>query len=399
MSAAADWSRPAEAPAALRDHRVLMFLSDLGGGGAQRTMLNLAATMPTHGLTVDLVVGTAQGPAQLWIGPGLTPQHLGARGLAASLPALARRIRAQAPDAVLSTMVDANVAAYWATRWASSGSAIVLRETNSHRARGDLGTMRRTLARHAYRQADLVIALSEGVRLELIEDMALAPDRVLTIPNPVAVADIARRAETARAGPPPWSHPSRTPVIVTVARLHRQKGLDVLLDALAGQGCPAQLYVLGEGPERAAMTAQAARLGLSDRVHMPGFIDDVVPYLAHADLFVLASRWEGFGHVIVEAMAAGAPVVATDCPHGPADIIRSGQTGWLVPPNDLASLGHAIARLLDDRALARQIAAAGFAAARRYEAARVAGEYAGAIRQAIAWRRAALSAVQVRPAS
>jgi glycosyltransferase involved in cell wall biosynthesis len=356
-------------------------------------MLNLAAAMPDCGLDIDLVVGAAQGAAERWIGPMLTPHHLGARGLAGSLVPLTRRIRAEQPDAVLSTMVDANVAACWATRWASRNSALVLRETNSHRARGDLGAVRRALARQAYRRAELVVALSEGVRLELIEDMALAPDRVVTIPNPIMAGDIARQAEAAKKAPPPWRHPEGTPVIVSVARLHRQKGLDVLLDALAnrdGELGRAHLYVLGEGPERAALTAQAARLGLSNRVHMPGFIGDVVPYVAHADLFVLSSRWEGFGHVIVEAMAAGVPVVSTDCPHGPADIIRSGENGLLVKTGEAAGLGDAMARLLSDRALAQRLAAAGAASSRRYEASRVAGEYAEAIGRAIAWRRARL---------
>ena len=124
---------------------------------------------------------------------------------------------------------------------------------------------------------------------------------------------------------------------------------------------------------------------------MPGFVSDVNSYLAHADLFVLASRWEGFGHVIVEAMAAGLPVVATNCPYGPADILRHNETGWLVPPEDAGALAAAMAHCLADRPDAKRIAAAGAKAAERYEAVRVAGEYAATIRDTIARRKSPLA--------
>jgi len=376
----------------MSEPRVLIWLSDLGGGGAQRTMLNLAATLPAQGLAVEVAVGQAAGLARQWAAPNLQFHELGGSRLAALIPSLARLIRSRKPDAILSTMVDANVAVYLAAKLAGTDAPIILRETNSHRARSDLGFVRRQLAGYAYRRGDQVIALSEGVRGELIEDMGLVSDRIVTIPNPVGVSAIARAAQQARDGAPPSGMVPGRPHIVAVGRLHRQKGIDILFDAFAKQQSDARLIVLGEGPERATLEAQAQRLGISERVFMPGFVADVNAYLAHSDLFVLSSRWEGFGHVIVEAMAAGLPVIATNCPYGPADILRHNETGWLVPPEDANALATAMSYALGERADARRVAAAGAKAAERYESSCVAGEYAAMIREAIARRKSLRSA-------
>jgi glycosyltransferase involved in cell wall biosynthesis len=371
--------------------RVLFWLADLGGGGAQRTMLNLAAAMPAHGLKVDLIVGQSHGPARAWSDPSLVFHELASDRLSAMLPSLTRTIRDRAPDVVLSTMMDANVAAYVAAKWSGRRPAVILRETNSHRARADLGYLRRRLARYVYRRADRLIALSEGVRNELIEDMALRPDRIVTVPNPVETATLARAAREARANVAPGILPAGRRHVVAVGRLHRQKGFDVLIEALAAQAPDVDLTILGEGPERGALEVLARQRGVAGRVHMPGFVPDVPSILAWADLFVLSSRWEGFGHVIVEAMAAGIPVLATDCPYGPRDILRHGETGWLVPPEAADALAAAMSQLLGDPALLRRMAAAGAIAAERYESVRVAGEYASVIRDTIARRRSGMA--------
>lgn len=363
--------------------RVLLWLSDFGGGGAQRTMLNLASALPAHGVAVELVTGASEGPATAWLDGALQRRSLNSTSLTAAFPSLVRTIGSLVPDAVLSTMLDANVAAYLAVRLARVDTAVILRETNSHRARADIGPLRRTLARMAYRRADGVIALSEGVRRELIVDMNLAPSHVKTIPNPVKLSEIAQLTAGARVLPIPEGFRDDARNVLAIGRLHRQKGYDLLIDAMAAQTGGARLVILGEGPDRAALQAQAGRLGLADRVHMPGFVQDAGPYLAHADLFVLSSRWEGFGHVIVEAMAAGLPVIATDCPYGPADIVRHDETGLLVPADDAAALASAIGELLADRRRAIGLARAAIVAARRFQIDRVAGEYAAAIGEVV----------------
>ncbi|MGE0734847.1 MAG: glycosyltransferase, partial [Alphaproteobacteria bacterium] len=263
--------------------RALFFVSDLLGGGAQRTLLNLAAAMPRDSCQVELAIGGPDGPARRWIEPSLPVHDLGSDRLRRAVWPLARLIRARRPDIVLATMVDANVAAYAALRLAGVRSALALRETNSQRARGDIGAVRRWLSRFAYRRADLVIALSEGVRRELIADFALDPARTVTIGNPVNVAATAAAAADARARAAPWAARWSDPTVVAIGRLHRQKGFDILLAALADHTPPhARLVILGDGGDRAALEAEARRRGLVERVWFAGFVADPVPFLAHA---------------------------------------------------------------------------------------------------------------------
>jgi len=355
--------------------RILVFLSDFEGGGAQRTLLNLVGAMPRDKMTVDLAVGNANGPAQLWVPEGVAFYDLGAKRVAAAIPKLVRLIKQTEPDVILSTMIHANIAAFTAVRLARSDAALVLRETNPHRPRRDLSSIHRRLAAYAYRGADLVIALSEGVRKELVADMRLPEEQTLTIPNPVMVRGIAERVAEAKKGPSPWRGDG--PRILSIGRFVRQKAYEVLLDAAAAYVPDANLILLGDGPDREKLTERAAKHGL--RVTMPGFVDKPYAYLAHADLFVLSSRWEGFGHVIVEAMAAELPVVATDCPHGPAEIIQSGSNGLLAKNENSDELGRAIKRVVGDRAFARKLAAAGRQSANRYQSEKIAGEYAKAL--------------------
>jgi glycosyltransferase involved in cell wall biosynthesis len=352
--------------------RILCFLPDLGGGGAQRTLINLAASFQRAGHEVMLGSAQADGPARAWIDPSVETIAVGSGQLRNALLPLAKLLRARRPDVVLSSVIDANIVAAAARALAGiPRSKLVVRETNSQRARGDIGVLRKRLARRAYRSADAVVALSEGVRTELIEDFALAPGRVVTIHNPVEFDALVAQA---KAVPPPIAKDGLW--IMGVGRLLRQKGFDRLMRAVAAlQRDDVRLVLVGEGPDRAALQSQADELGIGDRLIMPGFVQQPMHWLGAADLFVLSSRWEGFGHVIVEAMAAGAPVIAFDCPHGPRDIIRNGENGILVPDGDEAALTAAIADLLDDRGRASTLAARAKADAARFSSATIASQY------------------------
>jgi glycosyltransferase involved in cell wall biosynthesis len=268
---------------------------------------------------------------------------------------------------------------------------LILRETNSHRHREDLGWLRRKLIGWAYRRADAVVALSEGVRKELVEDCAIDPERMVTIHNPVDVASIAAATQAVKDGIQEVS--SNGPLIVGCGRLHRQKGFDLLIEALADlDDIKVRLVILGEGPERAALEALARSRGVADRVLMPGFENHPEKWLAQATLFVLPSRWEGFGHVLVEALAAGVPVVSAWAPYGPADILDDGETGLMVPTGNAAALGAAIGRLLIDKGLRGRLAEAGRRTAQRFALpviARRYGDLIGDVSQRIAGKNTA----------
>jgi len=357
--------------------RIAFFLSDLDAGGAQRTIANLVNALPPDRFAAELVVARTSGAARDWLATDRRPVDLGCAQMRGALLPLRRYLAAARPDVLFATMVDANIVAALAARLGAHRPRLILRESNPHRARGDIGPLRRLAVRWAYGQADAVVALSHGVGRELIEDYGLDPGRVVTIHNPVDIGAWRRRAQAAQQAP--WgTFGAGAPVLVAVGRLIRQKGFDLLLRALAkcrGGGFKARLVIVGEGPERATLEALAHELAVAERVLFAGFIADPASYYAHGDVFVLPSRWEGFGHVIVEAMACGLPVIAFDCPYGPADILGSGEGGVLVRPEDVDSLAAAIDRLLDVPAERARLAAGAQSVAERFSLARIATDY------------------------
>jgi len=192
-------------------------------------------------------------------------------------------------------------------------------------------------ARSMVSSADLVIAVSESVAADLRARLPRAP-----------VAAVANFAPLMRA--PLRSRPQEPPRIGSLGRLHEEKGFDLLLDAAAQlhrEGRAFRLTIAGEGPAARALKAQAAQLGLGAAVDFPGWTSPPGPFLAELDLFVCSSRTESFGLVVVEAMAAGAPVVATDI-EGPRDILRRGRYGRLVAADSARALADGIRASLDD---------------------------------------------------
>ncbi|MBL6935721.1 MAG: glycosyltransferase [Alphaproteobacteria bacterium] len=358
--------------------RILFFLPDLDGGGSQRTLVNLAGALPRDRFSATLAVGRSDGPARDWLAGHVPLVDLNAPRLRWTLGPLRGRVKRERPHILFSSMPDANVAASLAVAGLRSRPGLILRETNSHRHRGDLGWLRRKLIGWAYARADAVVALSEGVREELVEDCALDPERTVTIHNPVDVGGIAAATQAVKDSI--QEVPLNGPLIVGCGRLHRQKGFDLLIEAFADlDDARTRLVILGEGPEREALEALARSRGVADRVLMPGFESHPEKWLAQATLFVLPSRWEGFGHVLVEALAAGVPVVSAWAPHGPADILDDGETGLMVPTGNAAALGAAIDRLLIDKGLRGRLAEAGRKTAERFSLPVIAGRYSDLI--------------------
>ena len=251
--------------------------------------------------------------------------------------------------------------------------------------------------KHAPRRGDMVLApgLNIGRRLHQreIERRPIHAQRVLLHQAVVAI-EIAQIGEVPLAGQiggvavPIQQVEGR--IILAMGRLHRQKGFDILIEAFAALADSSiRLVILGEGEERAALRAQAKNLGVEARVHLPGFDARPERWLAHTDLFVLSSRWEGFGHVLAEAMAAGVPVIAARAPHGPEEIIEDGKTGLLVPVADPVALTQAMARLLDDRDWACRLAAQARIAVERFSLPVIADQYAEQIERVARLRDAA----------
>ena len=298
--------------------------------------------------------------------------------------AFTRYLRREGPRAVLSTLVGPNAIAVACARLlpASRRPRVVVREANTlsvalrYRSRAE-GLVAGAVARAAYPLADAIVAVSEGARDDLVRFLHVDAERVVAIANPSPTdAMIARSKEPLTHA---WFAGDRAvPVVVAAGRLVQKKGFDVLLDAIARvrRVRDVRLSILGEGPERGALERDVARRGLRDVVELAGFVDNPFARLARADLFVLSSLAEGMPNALIEAMACGCPVVATDCPSGPREILRGGRDGPLVAPGDAAALAGAIVEVLarpPDRALLR-------ARARDFDAGSAVAAYARALR-------------------
>ncbi len=193
--------------------------------------------------------------------------------------------------------------------------------------------------------------------------------------NPIVDEELLRKAEE------PVDHPffgeGRPPVILAAGRLHVSKDFPTLLRAfsLVRREVPSRLLILGEGEKRRELEELAEELGIREDLDMPGFVKNPYKYMRRASVFVLSSQWEGLPTVLVEAMACGCPVVSTDCPSGPAEILQGGECGLLVPPRNAEELAAAILRVLKDKTLAQELREKGKIRAMDFTVERAVREY------------------------
>jgi len=327
--------------------KLAIFLPSLIGGGAERAMLNLAHGLVGSGCSVDLVLAQAKGPYLSEVYDTVRVVNLNASRVLKSLPALVRYLRREQPDALLSALDYANVVALWARRLAGFPKRVLVNEQNtiSRSARNSVRRRQRMvpyLVQCFYPWADYVIGNSQGVAADLSLVTKLPPERIKMLYNPVVTPEVREKARASLDHP--WFEAGQPPVALAVGRLTKQKDFPTLIRAFAQirQTRPARLLILGEGPDRAALEALVHQLDLEDYIAMPGFVENPYAYMSRASLYVLSSRWEGLPTVLIEALYCGVPIVATDCPSGPREILADGRYGLLVAVGDEAALAQAI---------------------------------------------------------
>ena len=203
------------------------------------------------------------------------------------------------------------------------------------------------LARRFYRYADGIIAVSQGVADDLAEVAKIPRERITVIYNPVVTDEMLAAAR--KPADHPWFDAKDRPIVLAVGNLAKVKDFPTLLRAFRSlqHHFDARLVILGDGPERAALEVQIKTLGLEGDVALPGFVDNPYAFMARSDVLVMSSAVEGFGNVLVEALACGCPVVSTDCPSGPSEILADGDFGSLVEIGDDDAMAAAIAKTLE----------------------------------------------------
>ncbi len=331
----------------------LMFvLPSLVGGGAERNFLHYSKAACAAGYDAHLVLIRATGELTGRIDPGIRVTDLAASRARYAVPSLARLIARERPAAIFSRLWPANAAALTAAALARTGArriagqAMALsQDTDRTAARISLGRRLRLAA--LLRLADVVIAPSEGVREDLAHWLGLPQHRLAAVPNPLDLDAIVR--ESRAPAPHPWTSRGGPPVILGVGRLNPQKNFAMLIEAFARVRAAreARLIILGEGPLRPRLEAQVRALGLAADVQLPGFVDNPFAYYARAGVFALSSDREAWANVVAEALACGCPVVSTDCPWGPPEILAGGRFGRLVPVGDAAAMAAALMTALD----------------------------------------------------
>jgi glycosyltransferase involved in cell wall biosynthesis len=329
---------------------VVLYLPDLNAGGAERAALNLLEALPGPDLKVTLLLNRREGLLLPTLPADAPVVSLDAYRTLAALPRLTRFLRRVRPEVLISYLEFNNIVAIWANRLAGRPTRIIASHHVTMSAFDRATTLKRRLVPLLYRMilpgADHVVAVSRGVAAGM--SPALARHNMLSvIENPIV--GMHYRDLAAAPVPHPWFGAGEPPVILGVGRLMPQKNFSLLVEAFArvAEKRPARLVLLGEGPLRGELLEQIARLGLAQRAAILPVDPNPWPYMKNAGVVVLSSLYEGFGNVLVEAMAVGTPVVSVDCPDGPAEILGQGRWGSLVPSGDATALAAAIGEALD----------------------------------------------------
>ncbi len=332
--------------------RVAIFVSFSGQGGVERMITHLAQGMIDAGVDVDMVLIKAKGEHLKAIPEQARIIRLNSKHTFTSLFELVKYLKNDCPDALLAVKHRAIKTAVLARKLAKVNIPLAGRLGTTvsaaleGRSRFKKWTWYHSM-RKAYHQVDTIIPVSRGVADDVRQITQLPDKQLKVVRNPVITPALHEKAAIKLDHP--WFQEGQPPVILAAGRLTRQKDFPTLLRAfaLAQKQRPCRLLILGEGGDREKLKQQAKQLGIEQDLAMPGFADNPYNYMAHAGVFVLSSRWEGSPNVLTEAMAIGCPVVATDCPSGPVELLDGGRIAPLVKMGNEEMMADAIVQVLD----------------------------------------------------
>jgi glycosyltransferase involved in cell wall biosynthesis len=330
--------------------KIAFFLPDLRVGGAEHMMAVLASSFAKRGLDVDFVLVRAQGKYLEILDSTIKVFDLDSKSTYWCLPRLVRYIRAQKPTVLLSALDLTNIFGIIASVISNQRHSIFIRLDNTQSMINRTKIKKfieKLLIRVFYPRAEKIIAVSRAVAEDFKFYQPHLSEKVITIYNPILRKDIQLKA--AQSIHHVWFENHQKPVILGVGRLNEQKNFEMLIKAFAkiAPVIPSRLLILGEGPQRNQLEKLINELGIGFEVDLPGIVDNPYPFFANADLFVLSSNYEGLPTVLVEALACNCPVVSTDCPSGPREILDNGKYGKLVPVGDEDALAQAMISSLE----------------------------------------------------
>lgn len=349
---------------------------NLAGGGAERTVINIINNLDSKKFEVKLLIGTKNNNDYInQISSEVDVKYLNKKRLRNCFFKLRRFIKNERPDIVFTTGINNNIMLSLVNLTLLKKSRLVVRETTYRTKSTNISLLKKILTYLTYNMiADKVISLSRGVKEDLVNNFHINKEKIVVIYNPVEINKINQlKSEKINY----QIREKDEKLILSVGRLVEQKDFPTLIKAfsLVQQKMKAKLIILGKGHLINELKSLSEQLGIKDKVLFLGFKQNPYKYMRYSDVFVLTSKVEGFGHVIVEAMTTGTPIISTNCVSGPREIIGDNKYGILVPVGDYKTLALKILELLKDEKLQKNLRLLGHKRARDFDSKKIIKQY------------------------
>lgn len=343
---------------------IALFLATFNGGGAERMVVNLANGLTSKYEQVDLLVGSSSGPYLKEVKNSVNLIDLkSSNGVTGCFYPLVQYLNEKKPKSILTTQTHSSIVVILAEKIALSNTKVIIREANTpskyFEQAGIKHTVLKILSGRIYPLADKFVAVSKGVKEDFKKFYDISDEKIDVLYNPVVDKGL-RKLGMEKIKHPWFKNRSKEPVIIGMGRITPQKGFEDLIESfsLVRNNVPAKLIICGKKDTNKeyfrSLKSRIKALELENYIQFPGFVDNPFKYLSKASLFVLSSKFEGLPGVLIQALACGCPVVSTDCPSGPREILENGKYGELVTVGDCDAMAEAIIKKLENQSCDRE---------------------------------------------
>lgn len=331
--------------------RILLVCSSLGDGGAERVAVNMSCEVDKYGHKVTIFYWDNKSDREYALSDNVSLIKSPSRSFLGRVIALTKLLRNQSFDVGIGFTDIPNIILFLASlfsfrslvRISTIHTDLVARDAHVPHGRVKAQLLK-TLHAYACRRSGFTVAVSDGARQSAIEYLSLVPSKTVTIYNPILddIHNVESRPK-----------PSLPLKLVAAGRLTEAKDYPTMIEAVkrivSVEGIECNLHVYGEGPLRSELELLISKNDLNEKVILKGFVKDLRSKLPEYDVFLLSSQWEGLSNVLVEALSVGLPIISTDCPSGPREILMNGEFGVLVPTRSAGHMSQAIKQLSEDK--------------------------------------------------